>query len=144
MTSIWPVAAINKIKSKRKDLIKENDIKRSIKSRKNANIHIFIYKKKFFLFWDQGITRDQSTLLHVSWRVTCKEQVCGKSTVYVWPLQIRSWGWRMCRLEAEGPLLSPYGEVEKQHCPAQLVWYWEDYGGAGDGKSRPSLCPLPS
>lgn len=42
MVSIWPVAAINKIKSKRKDLIKENDIKRSIKSRKkNANIHFF-------------------------------------------------------------------------------------------------------
>lgn len=52
----------------------------ALNQEKNANIHFFIYKKKFFLFWDQGITKDQSTLLHVSWRVTCKEQLCGKST----------------------------------------------------------------
>lgn len=103
MASIWPVAAINKIKSKRKDLIKENDIKSSIKSRKNANIHFFIYKEKFFLFWDQRITKDQSTLLHVSRRVTCKEQCVESLPVYIWPSQICSRGWRMCWLEAEGP-----------------------------------------
>lgn len=37
------MAAINKIKSQRKDLIKENDIRGSIKSRENANIHFFFY-----------------------------------------------------------------------------------------------------
>ena len=37
-------SAINKIKSKRKDLIKENDIKSSIKSGwKNTNIQLFFF-----------------------------------------------------------------------------------------------------
>lgn len=40
-------SAINKIKSKRKDLIKENDIKSSIKSgEKNTNIQLFFFKSK--------------------------------------------------------------------------------------------------
>lgn len=39
-------SAIKKIKSERKDLIKENDIKSSIKSEENTNIQLFFF---FFL-----------------------------------------------------------------------------------------------
>lgn len=42
-------SAINKIKSKRKDLIKENDIKSSIKSGENTNIQLFVFFWVFFL-----------------------------------------------------------------------------------------------
>lgn len=41
-------SAINKIKSKRKDLIKENDIKSSIKSGENTNIQLFVFFWVFF------------------------------------------------------------------------------------------------
>lgn len=144
MASIWPVAAINKIKSKRKDLIKENDIKSSIKSRKNANIHFFIYiKRNSFFFWDQGLTKDQSTLLHVSRRVTCKEQVCGKSTHV--HLTITNTQLRVENVLARGrraPFESLWRSREEAlACTAgfllRRLWWSHRW-------QKPPLCPLPS
>lgn len=98
MVSIWPVAAINKIKSKRKDLIKENDIRSSSKSRKNANIH-------FFLILPFGGGEDHnalSTLFSISWSIASKSRCVESLTVYVWPWQRFSGGgwWRKWRVGA--------------------------------------------